>query len=123
MLGSLSIGLVPVLVVGAIIAVMLMVAVIVGGDSDNEFAGGSFSTSMSVIAENEIPSEFISFYQEAGEKYGVNWLLLASVHRQETEFSRNKTVSTAGAIGAMQFMDCTFVGWSYQRHALLLPKC
>lgn len=113
MLGSLSIGLVPVLVVGAIIAVMLMVAVIVGGDNDNEFAGGSFSTSMSAIAENEIPSEFIPFYQEAGEKYGVNWLLLASVHRQETEFSRNKTISTAGAIGAMQFMDCTFVGWSY----------
>ncbi len=111
--GSVSIGLVPLLIVGAIVCVMLMVAVIIGGNNENGFDGGSFSTSMSPIAENEIPSEFISFYQKAGEKYGVNWLLLASVHRQETEFSRNKTVSTAGAIGAMQFMDCTFVGWSY----------
>lgn len=111
--GSLSIGLVPILVVGAIVCIMLMVAVIIGGNNENEFDGGSFSTSMSAIAENEIPSEFIPFYQKAGETYGVNWLLLASVHRQETEFSRNKTVSTAGAIGAMQFMDCTFVGWSY----------
>lgn len=110
---SISVGLIPILIIGAIVGVMLMIAVIISGNNENGFDVGLFSTNMSSIAENEIPSEFIAFYQAAGEKYGVNWLLLASVHRQETEFSRNKTVSTAGAIGAMQFMDCTFVGWSY----------
>ncbi|MFF5996500.1 peptidoglycan DD-metalloendopeptidase family protein [Lysinibacillus sp. KU-BSD001] len=112
-IGSLSIGLIPVLIVCCVVFVLLMVAVIVGGNNENAFPSGSFSTDMSVIAENEIPAEFIPFYQEAGEKYGIHWLLLASIHRQETNFSQNKTVSSAGAIGAMQFMDCTFVGWSY----------
>ena len=105
-IGSLSIGLIPVLIVCCVVFVLLMVAVIVGGNNENAFHSGSFSTDMSAIAENEIPAEFIPFYQKAGEKYGIHWLLLASIHRQETNFSQNKTVSSAGAIGAMQFMDC-----------------
>lgn len=112
-LGSLSLLTVPLLFVAAIVIVILTIAIIAGGNEDSEFESGFFSINMSALAENEIPAEFIPFYQAAGEKYGVNWLLLASIHRQETNFSSNKTVSTAGAIGAMQFMDCTFVGWSY----------
>lgn len=69
--------------------------------------------SLSELGENEIPSEFIKIYQEAGEKYGVNWILLAAIHKVETNFSRNLSVSSAGAIGHTQFMKCTWVGWSY----------
>lgn len=61
----------------------------------------------------EIPSQYISLYQKAAQKYGVSWFFLASIHNQETTFSSNVSISSAGAIGHGQFMRCTWVGWSY----------
>ncbi|MEC1158695.1 peptidoglycan DD-metalloendopeptidase family protein [Cytobacillus horneckiae] len=68
---------------------------------------------LSEFGENEIPSEFIPIYQEAGEKYAVNWLILAAIHRVETNFSTNVNTSSAGAIGHTQFLVCTWLSWNY----------
>lgn len=100
----------PFLVIGLLFVGVMFLGAIIGG---NQNEAPMFSFDMSELAENEIPSEFIPYYQAAGTKYGVNWLLLASIHRQETNFSQNVAVSSAGAVGHTQFMDCTFVGWSY----------
>ncbi|WP_335868922.1 lytic transglycosylase domain-containing protein [Bacillus sp. 2205SS5-2] len=63
---------------------------------------------------DEIPGEFIPIYQAAEEEYGVQWTLLAAHHRVETRFSKMEVmVSPVGAIGPMQFMPCTFVGWGH----------
>lgn len=62
----------------------------------------------------EIPQAYIPIYVEAAEAYGVPWTLLAAHHRIETRFSTiDPLLSPAGAEGHMQFMPCTFVGWSY----------
>ncbi|KIL47835.1 lytic transglycosylase domain-containing protein [Jeotgalibacillus campisalis] len=64
--------------------------------------------------ELEVPDEYIEIYQRAEEEYGVPWTLLAAHHRVETRFSTMETmVSPVGAEGHMQFMPCTFVGWSH----------
>lgn len=56
-----------------------------------------------------IPSEYITIYKAAEEKYGVDWYILASIHSIETSFSTHSTMlSSAGAIGHMQFMPSTF---------------
>ncbi|MDW0114822.1 lytic transglycosylase domain-containing protein [Sporosarcina saromensis] len=61
-----------------------------------------------------IPEEYISIYKDAAEKYNIPWTLLAAHHRIETRFSTmDPLLSPAGAEGHMQFMPCTFVGWSY----------
>lgn len=61
-----------------------------------------------------IPEKYIPIYMEAAEEYGVPWTLLAAHHRIETRFSTmDPLLSPAGAEGHMQFMPCTFVGWSY----------
>ena len=61
-----------------------------------------------------IPDEYIPIYQEAGDAYGIPWTLLAAHHRIETRFSTmDPLLSPVGAEGHMQFMPCTFVGWSY----------
>ena len=61
-----------------------------------------------------IPFDNVPVYMAAGDKYGVPWTLLAAHHRIETRFSTMKKLeSPAGAIGHMQFMPCTFVGWSH----------
>lgn len=61
-----------------------------------------------------IPEEYIPIYKAAAEEYGVPWTLLAAHHRIETRFSTmDPLLSPVGAEGHMQFMPCTFVGWSY----------
>ena len=61
-----------------------------------------------------IPEEYIPVYKAAAETYGVPWTLLAAHHRIETRFSTmDPLLSPVGAEGHMQFMPCTFVGWSY----------
>jgi peptidoglycan LD-endopeptidase LytH len=77
---------------------------------------GGFLTyqELSEEAKEEIPPEYIPIYKEASREYGVPWNLLAAHHRVETKFSKMKTlVSPVGAEGHMQFMPCTFVGWSH----------
>ncbi|WP_391209471.1 lytic transglycosylase domain-containing protein [Psychrobacillus sp. L4] len=62
----------------------------------------------------DVPNEYIPIYKKAAEKYGVPWTLLAAHHRIETKFSTmDPLLSPFGAEGHMQFMPCTFVGWSH----------
>ncbi|HWC26489.1 MAG TPA: hypothetical protein VG474_07895, partial [Solirubrobacteraceae bacterium] len=37
------------------------------------------------------PARFLPLYREAARRYGVNWRLIASIHRQETAFSTAPT--------------------------------
>ncbi|MBD1370839.1 peptidoglycan DD-metalloendopeptidase family protein [Hazenella sp. IB182357] len=75
---------------------------------------------MSSYKDWEITSDFpavgqkyLPIYQEAGQKYGVPWHILAAIHKVETDFGRNLSKSSVNAEGHMQFMDKTWVGWSY----------
>ncbi|WP_173918989.1 peptidoglycan DD-metalloendopeptidase family protein [Halobacillus sp. Marseille-Q1614] len=67
----------------------------------------------SQIAKNEIPAKYMPIYQAAGEKYNVPWNLLAAHHKVETNFGEGNIESYAGAIGVMQFMPCSWIGWGY----------
>lgn len=66
------------------------------------------------LFEIELPEENIPLYQEAADAYGIPWTLLAAHHRIETKFSTmDPLLSPVGAEGHLQFMPCTFVGWTY----------
>lgn len=70
--------------------------------------------SPNIFREMEVPEEYIPLYKETAEEYGVPWTLLAAHHRVETRFSTmDPLLSPVGAEGHMQFMPCTFVGWSH----------
>ncbi|WP_336990342.1 peptidoglycan DD-metalloendopeptidase family protein [Bacillus infantis] len=61
-----------------------------------------------------IPPEFMEYYLEAEKIYKVDWFYLAALHFVETGFSTHATmVSSVGAEGHLQFMPCTWLGWSY----------
>ncbi|MBD7944433.1 lytic transglycosylase domain-containing protein [Psychrobacillus sp. AK 1817] len=62
----------------------------------------------------DVPGEYIPIYKDAADEYGIPWTLLAAHHRIETKFSTmDPLLSPVGAEGHMQFMPCTFVGWSH----------
>ena len=55
-----------------------------------------------------IPPFLLPIYQAAGAQYGVRWEILAAINEIETDYGRNLSVSSAGAVGWMQFMPATW---------------
>jgi len=60
------------------------------------------------IDKFRIPPFLLPIYQAAGIEYGVRWEILAGINEIETDYGRNLNVSTAGALGWMQFMPSTW---------------
>ena len=56
----------------------------------------------------QIPPFLLPIYQAAGIQYDVPWQILAAINEIETDYGRNLSVSTAGAVGWMQFMPSTW---------------
>src|SRR3954471_3434800 len=61
-----------------------------------------------LISQFEIPPFLLPIYQACGTQYGIPWEVLASINKIETAFGTNLNVSTAGAVGWMQFMPSTW---------------
>lgn len=104
----------PVVAFGSISAVLFVITVF----ALLLFFGVANESSVKKITqqffEPEVPEDYIPLYQEAAEAYDIPWTLLAAHHRIETKFSTmNPLLSPAGAEGHLQFMPCTFVGWSH----------
>jgi hypothetical protein len=57
---------------------------------------------------SEIPDDLLRTYMAAGQRFGVDWRLLAGIGSVETDHGRNLAVSSAGALGWMQFMPDTW---------------
>lgn len=66
-------------------------------------------TSPSRKAITEIPSELLGTYQAAAATCdGLDWTVLAAIHKIETNFGRSEISSSKGALGPMQFMPSTW---------------
>jgi membrane-bound lytic murein transglycosylase B len=105
------------LLIPVAVTVFTLTAIIWTSLNDSEFIKKSASTLLEIGDRHTamtIPEEYIPVYKEAAETYGIPWTLLAAHHRIETKFSTmDPLLSPVGAEGHMQFMPCTFVGWSY----------
>ncbi len=63
----------------------------------------------SELALEEIPDDLLGIYQAAaGTCDGLDWTVLAAIHKVETGFGTGRATSSAGAQGPMQFMPSTF---------------
>ncbi len=60
------------------------------------------------INKFEIPPFLLPIYQAAGIQYGVRWEVLAAINEIETDYGRNLNVSSAGAMGWMQFIPSSW---------------
>jgi hypothetical protein len=60
------------------------------------------------IDKFRIPPFLLPIYQAAGIEYGIRWEILAGINEIETDYGRNPNISSAGALGWMQFMPATW---------------
>jgi len=69
----------------------------------------SSAASAQALAYYRIPLFLLPIYQAAAAQYGVPWQILAAINEIETDYGSDLSVSTAGAVGWMQFMPATWV--------------
>ncbi|HET7417450.1 MAG TPA: lytic murein transglycosylase [Solirubrobacterales bacterium] len=97
-----------------------------GGDGGSQFSPGGTPTAANptttiapfgpapigvpnfVIDSFEIPPFLLPIYQACGTEYGIPWEVLASINKIETAFGTNTNVSSAGAVGWMQFLPSSW---------------
>ncbi len=71
----------------------------------------STSVTTAAIDSYRIPLFLLSLYQAAGDEYGIPWQVLAAINEVETDYGFDDAVSSAGAVGWMQFMPATWAGY------------
>ena len=104
---------------------------------------GGGDTTARIPPGSGIPAVYLPLYLEAQRAFRVNWLLLASIHREETDFGRSQLPGVQSGVnsygccsGPMQFnVFDTWAGhrWSYRQgerpsggyplHKRTLPAC
>ncbi|KOV62904.1 hydrolase Nlp/P60 [Streptomyces sp. MMG1121] len=85
-------------------------AALLGGLS----SGGSMAATPSRHALEDVPAYLLALYQRAApECPGLPWTILAAIGKVETDHTRNPDmVSSAGAVGPMQFLPSTFATYA-----------
>ncbi len=68
----------------------------------------SSAASVQALSFYRIPLFLLPIYQSAAVQYGVPWQILAAINEIETNYGTDLSVSTAGAVGWMQFMPATW---------------
>jgi peptidoglycan LD-endopeptidase LytH len=65
----------------------------------------------SADARTAIPADYLTLYQHAGASFGLDWSVLAAIGYVESGHGVNLGPSSAGALGPMQFLRGTWVGY------------
>jgi soluble lytic murein transglycosylase-like protein len=69
----------------------------------------SSEASAEALTFYRIPLFLLPIYKAAAVQYGVPWQILAAINEIETDYGSDLSVSTAGAVGWMQFMPSTWL--------------
>lgn len=95
------VGLVSAILVFVLLFPLVLVGVLLSVSGDQP--------APSELALDEIPHDLIGVYQTAAATCeGLDWTVLAAIHKVETSFGTGRAMSSAGAQGPMQFMPPTF---------------
>jgi Transglycosylase SLT domain len=70
--------------------------------------GPAFGVPNFFVGAFEVPPFLLPIYQAAGIEWDVPWQVLAAINEIETDYGRNLSVSSAGAVGWMQFLPSTW---------------
>jgi hypothetical protein len=112
-LGALvSVSLVGATILLALLAALSATSVVGGGDAP----AGTGGSQPSALALREIPPQYLRLYEQAAERYGIDWAVIAAIGKVECDHgrdvdescSREGAVNGAGAGGPMQFIASTW---------------
>jgi hypothetical protein len=64
-----------------------------------------------ITDRSPIPPFLVPIYRACGAQYEIPWHVLAAINKVETGFGANLNVSSAGAVGWMQFLPSTWAAY------------
>jgi hypothetical protein len=104
------------LLVTLLIFTTLMTIAGVGGLGGVSAGAGFAGDGISPLAQAEIPAQYLRDYQQAAQKYHLDWAILAGIGKVECDHGRDPdpsctqegAVNSAGAGGPMQFLASTW---------------
>jgi hypothetical protein len=113
-----SLGIVATTLLLGVLALLAVVGAITGAS----LAGGAGELSASsvgspsALAVREIPPQYLSLYERAAQRYGLDWAILAGIGKVECDHgryvdpscTRQGSSNAAGAGGPMQFLAATW---------------
>jgi hypothetical protein len=104
-----------------LLAVMLVAGALAGASwttlaTSHSGEDGELSSRPSALALEDIPARYLLLYEQAGQRYGIDWSLLAAIGKVECDHGRDPdpscwrggAVNGAGAGGPMQFLASTW---------------
>ncbi len=106
--------------VAALMALALLLlggaAIALAGGGPSQAATPSPQANVSALARAEIPARYLRLYVAAGQRYGLDWAILAGIGKVECDHGRDPSPSctqegaenSAGAGGPMQFLASTW---------------
>jgi hypothetical protein len=104
----------------ALFAGALMLVAALAGIKDAALGDGTAAAGdgglASALAERDIPPQYLHLYQDAAQRYGLDWAILAGIGKVECNHGRDPAPSCtregisngAGAGGPMQFLASTW---------------
>ncbi len=94
-----------------------------GTVSTDPAISGALGNLSSLLENGDRPPRFlIPIYMEAGKLYNVPWEVLAGINAVETDYGRDLSTSSAGAIGWMQFEPSTWREWGVAADGHSVPN-
>ena len=88
---------------GIVVPLMAVMLVFAAASSQAQCGGGA---PVGVSSAPGVPSGMVVIYDQAAGRFGLGptgWAYLAAINEVETDFGHNLSVSSAGAVGWMQF--------------------
>ena len=91
--------------------------------TDPSLAGALNNLSGLLANGNQPPAFLIPIYMEAGRRYRVPWQVLAAINAIESDYGRDLSTSSAGAVGWMQFEPSSWreYGKAVDQHSVANP--
>jgi cell wall-associated NlpC family hydrolase len=98
----------------ALLMLIVLIAAAAGGAASFLGLGGGDTSAPSAQATADIPSAYLELFMRAAATCpGLSWTVLAGIGKEETNFGRTSSmISTAGAVGPMQFLPSTFAEYA-----------
>lgn len=98
------------------LAVLAATGGALGGSLENAAGKNADVSTVSSLAQAQIPPEYLRLYQQAAARYELDWAILAGIGRVECDHGRDAApsctqegvVNSAGAGGPMQFLASTW---------------
>jgi Transglycosylase SLT domain len=111
------------LVCAALLAAMLAATLgAIGGSAIGGAPSWAERVTPSALARRDIPARYLTLYENAAQRYGIDWAILAAIGKVECDHgrdpdpscSRDGATNSAGAGGPMQFIASTWARYGVE---------